>query len=144
MPTKPHCTPVAALCALPAKDVHSLHYDMVHLQINMWGDGETDRITLTFPHVVGFRVLDERNLLSYWNEYSQPNGWIYEVHSGGWKDEDAQRDDYHCSADESHALNNPLRLREYFVVGDKCVSVLTYSPPTAQSSKPPFEIVRAS
>jgi hypothetical protein len=43
----------------------------------------------SFAHVVfrqpiGFRVLDEADLTEYWNTYSEPRGWLWEVERGGW------------------------------------------------------------
>lgn len=77
---------------------------------------------LTFADVVGFRVLDERDLCEFWNEYSEPNGWLYEVESGGWLDLEKHR----------QLFNSPdliQNLREYLLVDDKCVSVLCVAPP---------------
>jgi hypothetical protein len=72
---------------------------------------------LLFRDVVGFRVLDERDLTEFWNAYSEPNGWLWEVKSGGWFDLERRRSTFN-----SGSLFPGLR--EFFVVDDQCVSVL--------------------
>jgi hypothetical protein len=70
----------------------------------------------------GFRVLDERDLCEFWNTYSEPNGWLYEVEEGGWLELETHRP----------LFNSPgfhPGLREYLLVDDRCVSVLAVQPP---------------
>ena len=48
-------------------------------------------ITVEFDQVVGFRVLDERDLMEYWPTCSIPNGWLFEIIAGGWLQHEAKR-----------------------------------------------------
>jgi hypothetical protein len=67
-------------------------------------------------------VLDERDLCEFWDDYHTGNGWLYEVQEGGWQELESHR----------QLFNSPSfcpGLREYLVVCDKCVSVLTTEPP---------------
>jgi hypothetical protein len=129
----PKCTAVPAAASFPRKVVQSLRYDGEALVVEIQGEN-LSRASLTFADVIGFRVLDERDLCEFWNEYSEPNGWLYEVERGGWLDLEKHR----------ALFNSPAlfgELREYLVVDDKCVSVLCLTPPeiTALRAEPADE-----
>jgi hypothetical protein len=101
--------------------VRSLWYDGETLTVEIQGEGFAFA-RLVFHRPAGFRVLDERDLCEFWNEYSEPNGWLYEVEEGGWLELEAHRP----------LFNSPdfhPGLREYLLVDDKCVSVLAVQPP---------------
>lgn len=103
------------------KVVRDLRFDGSDLVLQIQGDGFSFA-TVTFKNVIGFRVLDERDLCEFWNEYSEPNGWLYEVESGGWLELESQRE----------LFNSPSLfdgLKEYFVVDDNCINVLCTRAP---------------
>lgn len=85
---------------------------------------------LVFHDVIGFRVLDERDLLEFWNTYSQPRGWLWLVQSGGWLDLERSRPQFDAPRyyDSAH---------EYLVVGDKCVSIITQHLPSITGAGAP-------
>jgi len=88
------------------------------------------RALVTFPKVTGFRVLDEGDLSEFWTKCSLKEGWLFEVHQGGWKDLELKRP-YFVSG-----LLYPLR--EYLIVGfDLCVSVLSHDTPSVSCVRPP-------
>jgi hypothetical protein len=121
----PKCKAVPDAARFPRKVVESLRYDGDALVVDIQGE-DLARGRLTFASVVGFRVLDERDLCEFWNEYSEPNGWLYEVESGGWLDLEKHR----------KLFNSPdvfKGLREYLIVDDKCVSVLCLAPPLIEA-----------
>jgi hypothetical protein len=110
------------------KVVRSLQYDGETLVIEIQGDG-ISLARVIFKNVVGFRVLDERDLCEFWNTYSEPVGWLYEVEEGGWLELESTR----------KLFNSPAffrGLKEYFIVDDKCVSVLSVEPPEVQEIEP--------
>ena len=112
------------------KVVRSVQYDGKTLVIDIQGDGFAfARIYFTNP--VGFRVLDELDLTEFWPEYSETNGWLYEVEEGGWLELENTRGVTVGSKPESILLSASMmpNLREYFIVDDKCISVLTVNPP---------------
>ena len=78
---------------------------------------------LTFKDVIGFRVLDERDLCEFWADYNESNGWLYEVHKGGWIELETIR----------KSFTTPLffqnNLKEYFIVDDTCVSIICLKEP---------------
>jgi len=117
----PHCVPLPAAARYRQKAVRALSFDGSTLTLDVQGEGFSFA-RVVFRNVFGFRVLDERDLTEFWNAYSQDNGWLWEVQSGGWHDQERRRPTF-----------NPGEfvggLREFFVVDEKCVSVLCYEPP---------------
>lgn len=96
-------------------EVEHLSYDLWTLRITL--TGKDVRAYVDFGGPVTFRVLDEGDLLEFWND-ERPPGRIWEVLSGGWKD--AMVHQYRHEQD-----------REYMVLGQNdCVTVLTREPPT--------------
>ncbi len=101
--------------------MRSLRYDGETLSVEIQGEGFAFA-RVVFHQPAGFRVLDERDLCEFWNTYSEPNGWLYEVEEGGWLELEMHR----------RLFNSPdffPGLREYLLVDDTCISVLTIRPP---------------
>ena len=98
-------------------EIVGVQYDLSELKINLDFVGMPTRITVAFANPVGFRVLDEGDLLEFWKDYHAGNGWLYEVESGGWHELESTREGY---------LSKETRnVQEYLVVGENdCVSVL--------------------
>lgn len=96
------------------------------LELDVEGVGAAQ---VTFDSPIGFRVLDERDLTEFWNTYSEPNGWLWEVVSGGWMDLESTRREF---IDRTFIDG----LREYLVVDDMCVSVLCTRPPRIVVAEP--------
>ena len=120
----PKCRPFPAAAKYKRKVMRSLRYDGEALVVEIQGDGFAFA-RIIFRQPVGFRVLDERDLCEFWDNYHEGNGWLYEVEEGGWLEL------------ESHRLlfNSPFffsELREYLLVDDKYVSILATTPPEIQ------------
>ena len=103
------------------KVVRSIQFDGQTLVIDIQGEGFSFA-RVHFSNLIGFRVLDERELCEFWNTYSEPNGWLYEVEEGGWFELESTRKLFNW-----HGHNSDLK--EYFLVDDQCISVLTANPP---------------
>jgi hypothetical protein len=101
--------------------LRGISFDRKRLSIDLQGEGFSFAC-LTFEWIIGFRVLDERDLCEFWNEYSEPNGWLYEVEAGGWMELESHRDNF------SSRIFHP-NAREYLLVDDWCVSILSSMPP---------------
>lgn len=117
----PQCKPFPPAARYPRKVVRSLRYDGEVLVIDIQGE-RFAFARVIFRDPIGFRVLDERDLCEFWNTYSEPHGWLYEVEEGGWLELESHRP----------LFNSPglfVELREYLVVDDRCISVLTIHPP---------------
>ena len=50
-----------------------------------------DKYDVVFDSPSGYRVLDEGDLLEFWPTCSAVNGWLYQITSGGWLDQEKQR-----------------------------------------------------
>lgn len=58
-------------------EVINISYDLAKLSIQVSFYKFNDEIVnLEFSKVIGFRVLDEGNLLEFWNE-RRPQGWVW-------------------------------------------------------------------
>src|SRR5262249_27626318 len=87
----PRCSVFPPSTRYPHKVVRALHYDGEALVLDIQGEAFSFARVI-FRDPVGFRVLDERDLCEFWNAYSEPNGWLYEVHEGGWLELERKRE----------------------------------------------------
>lgn len=99
-------------------DVISVSYEPDTLTIGL-GSGQTVR----FDDIIGFRVLDERDLLEFWPECSAQHGGLFEISEGGWLEQESARRGF------VSATVGP-KMREFLVTGpNSCVNVFTYQGP---------------
>lgn len=122
---EPKCDLVDASKAYCGVEVLRVNYDVTSdapLFVDLSSESHGD-FRVSFDRCSALRVIDEGQICEFWNAYSQPNGWLWIVRSGGWFDLESQRDQFWLR-DASHA-----QLREYLIVGDQCVFVLSYSEP---------------
>jgi hypothetical protein len=119
-------TPPKCKLYLPATrykhiEMRSLRYDSEALAIEIQSEGFAFA-RVVFQHPIGFRILDERDLCEFWENYHEKNGWFYEVEQGGWRELESLR---------SHFCAPSLfpKLQEYLLVGDKCISVFATQLP---------------
>lgn len=93
---------------------------------NLGGDGWP---VLVFENVRGFRVLDEGDLLEFWDAgFTGDKGWVWRVDVGGWLDAESKRDGFTSKHDDSWT--------EYLVTtGWECVSVISSHAPVAINSE---------
>ncbi len=117
----PKCVVYQPSLEIARKVVQDISYDGSSLIINILDD-KKELAQVVFDKVHGFRVLDEIDLCEFWNEYSEPNGWLYEVIQGGWKDLESSRKRF-------VSLSMEPNLKEYLLVDDICVSVFTTCEP---------------
>lgn len=125
-PSKPICELVPGSLGYRRVTRRSLRLDdsQQKLVIDLQGEGFSFA-RVVFRNVAGFRLLDEGALLEFWNEYSEPNGWLWEVKKGGWLDLERTRP----AAGYWLGLVSSPPLREFFLVDDLCVNVLCAQPP---------------
>lgn len=104
-----------------APDVLRINYEDGLLSISMAVEEESATL-VSFASIVGFRMLDEGDLLEFWPTCSSPNGWLWEIHDGGWFDLESKRPMFF--------REKCKRVAEYLVLGDnECVSVLSHDRP---------------
>ncbi len=86
-----------------------------------------DKYDVVFDSPSGYRVLDEGDLIEFWPICSAVNGWLYQITSGGWLDQEKQRAGFFSSRN--------AELSEYFVIGcNYCVSILAWERPDVSQS----------
>lgn len=117
----PECILVQAARRYSRVVARSLRFDGDDLTVEVQGSGFA-YARLVFRRPAGFRVLDERDLCEFWPVYSEPNGWLWEVLRGGWMDLERERPLFN-----SHEFHS--NLREFLIVGDRCISVLSSTYP---------------
>ena len=84
-------------------------------------------LDIRFDHPVGFRVLDEGDLLDFWPTCSSNNGWLYQILTDGWFEQESKRKGFIASHNEG--------IKEYFITGTNfCLNVLAFDPPTVEQS----------
>ena len=101
--------------------VERVLYESYELSVRVRAHPENVAWEIQFDGVVGYRVLDERDLLQFWPTC---RGWtLFEIHEGGWMPEATMTADH-------LKFGFYGKVREYFVAGeDICVNVLATSPP---------------
>lgn len=127
----PECLLVPESSKYAGKTMRSIRFDDGDLVMDIEGPS-FGRAQVTFRSVLGFRVLDERELTEFWNTYSQPHGWLWEVKRGGWLELEATRRNFNLLE---------LPTREFFVVDEYCVSV--WSPEAPEFREAPTESTAA-
>ncbi len=115
----------AASLVVGTPEVTGLNYDLLTLRVTLMFEGRDRPIYADFDGVEGFRVLDEGDLCEFWAPEVRVDGWLWQVHRGGWFDLERTRLGF---------LSSERALLEFLVLGDNdCVSVLTHDAPTIQS-----------
>lgn len=106
-------------------EIINLNYDLWRLTLTMTVPKFKKMVYVTFENVLGFRVLDEGDLLEFWNLSKKPTGFIWIVESGGWFDLEKTRSGFVSG----HQKEN----QEYLIIGiNECVSVLSHKIPIIQ------------
>ncbi len=106
-------------------EVVNIDFDIRALVVTVIIDGST--LDVSFDAPVGFRVLDEGDLLEFWPVCSSPSGWLHEVSEGGWLEQESKRSGF-LSEDRAG-------IKEYFVIGeDYCVNVIAWEAPSVTES----------
>src|SRR5262245_41293013 len=118
---RPRCVAVPESRRFPSVALRSLHFDGVHLFAELQGPAFSF-VRLVFREVIGFRVLDERDLLEFWPQCSEPAGWLWRVEAGGWLDQERTR----ATFDTPRFYRDA---QEHLIVGDKCVNILSHHQP---------------
>jgi hypothetical protein len=110
-------------------EIVGLAYDLRTLRIFVEDDAGTS-FAVEFSDSIGFRVLDERDLMDFWPTFSTPAGWAFEVTSGGWHDLESQRRGGYLVPDVQPGA------REFLITGcNDCVSIVALSEPTFQTGE---------
>jgi hypothetical protein len=127
----------AQLVGLP--DIAHVTFDTRRLEVQGFFTHATEpeyRVSAycLFSACVGFRVLDEGDLLEFWDLGARPSGWLWRIEAGGWLEQEMKRDGF--STSRSNGPNWPAP-KEFLVVGEEyCVSVLSHREPVVWVAEP--------
>ena len=103
-------------------EVTNLNWNFDEAVIDVFCPSENKTIKVRFNNEFGpcsLRLLDESDLSENWTEINMSQGWIYKVSSGGWFEQESQREGFLMQ----HSSNI---YREYLIIGlDACISVFT-------------------
>ena len=112
--------------------INHISYDSWLLRVSLFFSTEDIRqmVYVDFTNIIGFRVLDNGNLVEFWNDEC-PSDWLWEVNDGGWFDLEKQREGFVTGYFEKDLLT------EYLVIGiDDCISILSPSAPKITTVDP--------
>ncbi len=100
----------------------AVRYDTRVLAVQLTSPGDGVIASLEFEDVVGFRLLDEGNLLEFWPNCSSAHGWLFRIERGGWFDQELTR--------KGFLHDKSTGICEYFVASQNdCINVLAGTPP---------------
>ena len=103
-------------------EISCINYDLWTLKITLLFPELECPVYLIFKNINGFRVLDEGNLLEFWNNDIRVPGWIWQIDKGGWFELEKTRNGFVEGYHE-----NEYR-KEYLILGQNdCVSVISMS-----------------
>ena len=110
-------------------EITDIRFDCRALRLELTFLDPRELVSLAFPDVVGFRVLEEADLQEFWEPYSRSKSWLCQVQSGGWLDQEKR---------SREVISFPDKLTEYFVAGEEyCVNVWALSPPKLEGVPAP-------
>ena len=100
--------------------IESLSYDLDELKIIVVAESNK-RIEVLFYQPVGFRCLDEGDLLEFWKNPEITNNWLINIKNSGWYEQESKRDGF---------LSKNTEINEYLVTGqNECINILDTNQP---------------
>lgn len=101
-------------------DIDRVAYEGAELRVTVKTTSGYLRVRFGMP--VGFRLLDEGDLLEFWPQCSLDKGWLYEVNAGGWMDLESSRSGF--------LTKHHTAVTEYLLVTQNgCLSLIAANPP---------------
>jgi len=105
-------------------EITDLHYDLWTLKITLEFTDLKNPIYLIFKNVGGFRVIDEGNLLEFWDNDDRSNGWLWKITKSGWHDQEKERVGFFTGR------ANFKDYDEYMIAGiNDCLNIITNQEP---------------
>ena len=100
--------------------IESVNYDLDYLKVVVVADSNL-RIEVCFRQPIGFRCLDEGDLLEFWASNQITSNWLLQIHDSGWLAQESDRDGF---------LSKDTTLSEYLIKGsNECLNVLSTDKP---------------
>jgi hypothetical protein len=108
--------------AFGVPEITDIHYDVWLLRITLHFERLDAPVYVEFDGIRGFRVLDEADLLEFWNLEERVKGWLRCVKSGGWSALESTRSGFVSGITANY--------EEYLLAGmNDCISILAFAPP---------------
>ncbi|WP_296724924.1 hypothetical protein [Variovorax sp.] len=108
-----------------AVNISDVRFEWGRLAVTLVSGEDRKTVIVRFPCVVGFRLLDEGDLLDFWPTCSAENGWLFLIKGNGWFDLEATR--------QGFTREKGQGVLEYFVASqNSCLSVLSGEPPEVE------------
>lgn len=99
-------------------EIVNINYDLWYLSITLEFANQDSPVYVRAEEVIGFRVLDEGNLLEFWSPEDRPDGWMWKIKSGGWFELESTRKGFISGYDKEYS--------EYLILGvDDCINIIT-------------------
>ena len=109
-------------------EITDINYDLTLLRVTLEFENAEHPVYINFDEVRGFRVLDEGDLLEFWDPEARAEGWLWRVSEGGWFDLENYREGFISGVTGD--------CHEFLIVGVKaCVSVLAGGEPRIDASE---------
>lgn len=106
-------------------NISDVRFEWGKLSITLISGEDKKVAVVRFPWVVGFRLLDEGDLLEFWPSCSAENGWLFLIRKDGWFDLEASR--------RGFTREKGQGVFEYFVASqNSCVSILSGDSPEVE------------
>ncbi|KAF7772637.1 hypothetical protein PMAN_b0219 [Pseudoalteromonas marina] len=100
--------------------IESINYDLDYLKVVVVADSNL-RIEVCFQQPIGFRCLDEGDLLEFWASNKITSNWLLQIHDFGWLAQESNRAGF---------LSKDTMLSEYLIKGsNECLNVLSTDKP---------------
>ena len=110
-------------------EISHVNYDLWTLRITLGFEKIDSPVYVEFKNVVGFRILDESNLLEFWDKNEKVPGWLWKIESGGWFELEKLREGFLA---QHHGENH----NEFLISGiNDCISVIAESDPIITVAK---------
>ncbi len=122
----PKCKLVTSSTRYPEISVRHIEHTIDCLDVYIQGPNFS-YACVRFKNPVGIRILEERDLVEFWEKYNEKNGWLYQVVEGGWLDLEKTRGTFSSPS----IMPN---LKEYLLVDDNCISVLCMEEPEIRNA----------
>ena len=99
-------------------EIVNINYDLWYLTVTLEFPNQDSPVYVRAEEVIGFRVLDEGNLLEFWNSENRSDGWLLKIISGGWFELESTRKGFISGYDKEYS--------EYLILGiDDCINIIT-------------------
>jgi len=104
-------------------EITEVSYDLWQLRVTLKFENLKWPVYIIFEEVVGFRVLNESDLLEFWSKDSRAESWLWQIENGGWLDLENLR--------KGFISGKTGQVSEFLITGiEDCISIISRVIPT--------------